>query len=184
MKRINVVGTSGSGKSTFAKKLAQQLGYPYIQMDELYWLPNWEEPERNDFFLTVEKALKPPTWVLDGNYTRTTPIKWKEVDVVIWLDYPFLLTVWRACRRAISRIITKEELWTDTGNVETWGRLFSKESIVWWTITTHHRNRRKYLAKMKDPKFQRILFYRFKGPKEAQRFLDTLEKSRTEGKTE
>ncbi|MBT4141869.1 MAG: adenylate kinase, partial [Chloroflexi bacterium] len=29
--RINVIGTSGSGKSTFSKQLAQKLDCPYIE---------------------------------------------------------------------------------------------------------------------------------------------------------
>ena len=41
--RINVVGTSGCGKSTVAKRIAERLNVPYIQLDELYWKPNWVE---------------------------------------------------------------------------------------------------------------------------------------------
>ncbi|STR39392.1 DNA topology modulation protein [Klebsiella michiganensis] len=38
--KINVVGTSGVGKSTLARRLAQELSLPYIEMDVLYWLPS------------------------------------------------------------------------------------------------------------------------------------------------
>ena len=41
--RINVVGTSGCGKSTVGKRIAERLSVPYIQLDELYWKPNWAE---------------------------------------------------------------------------------------------------------------------------------------------
>ena len=34
--RINVVGTSGSGKSTFSKKLASKLNCPYIELDQIF----------------------------------------------------------------------------------------------------------------------------------------------------
>lgn len=43
MKRINVVGTSGSGKSTFGRQLSQQICAPYIEMDALFWQPNWKK---------------------------------------------------------------------------------------------------------------------------------------------
>ncbi|MEM9327644.1 MAG: adenylate kinase [Bacteroidota bacterium] len=177
MQRINVIGTSGSGKSTFSKELAQSLGYPYIQLDQLYWLPNWQEPDDTVFLPKIEAALRPNAWVLDGNYKRTTPIKWRNVDTVIWLDYSFSITVWRACKRAINRIVSKKELWSNTGNVETLGRLFSKESVVGWTIKTHHSNRWRYQAIMKDPKFQRITFYHLRSPEAARRFLDSVAQS-------
>ena len=41
--KINVVGTSGSGKSTLARQLAERLDVPYIEMDRLYWRPEWRE---------------------------------------------------------------------------------------------------------------------------------------------
>ena len=49
MKRINVVGTSGSGKSHFSSRLAAKLGVPYIEMDAVFWLPNWQHLELEDF---------------------------------------------------------------------------------------------------------------------------------------
>ena len=39
---INVVGTSGSGKSTLARRLAHRLELPWIELDRLYWRPNWQ----------------------------------------------------------------------------------------------------------------------------------------------
>ena len=53
--RINVVGTSGSGKSAFAKSIAQKYRVPYVQLDELHWKPNWEESSDEEFFPKVEK---------------------------------------------------------------------------------------------------------------------------------
>ena len=76
MKRINVVGTSGSGKSTISKKLAENLGVPYIELDALFWGPNWTTTPDDEFFESLEKQLTATDgWVLDGNYSRTTPIK-------------------------------------------------------------------------------------------------------------
>lgn len=41
MKRIVVIGCSGSGKSTFSRKLKQVTGNPLHHLDKLYWLPDW-----------------------------------------------------------------------------------------------------------------------------------------------
>lgn len=138
--KINVVGTSGSGKSTFSRKLAQVLKFPYIEMDRIFWQPNWQEPSNEKFFKDLEIALNQEKWVLDGNYTRTIPIKWKNVETIIWLDYSFTRTIFQAVKRAVQRSISKEEFWEGTGNTESFRRIFfSKESIIWWSIKTHSK---------------------------------------------
>lgn len=43
MKFINIIGTTGSGKSTFARKLAQKQQLQYIELDNLLWLDDWQE---------------------------------------------------------------------------------------------------------------------------------------------
>ena len=90
--RINVVGSSGSGKSTLARKLADRLGHPYIELDAVFWRENWTQPPDDEFLPDLEAALKGDAWVLDGNYQRTTPIKWRKVEMVVWLLDPQWLT--------------------------------------------------------------------------------------------
>lgn len=175
MKKINVVGTSGSGKSTFSKSLAKKLNYHYIEMDALYWKPNWEGSSDGEFFLNVEQSLNIPTWVLDGNYHRTVPIKWADVDLVVWIDYSFIRTVYQAIKRAIKRNITKEELWPGTGNIESARRsFFSKDSVIIWTLKTYLANRHRYTAAMNAPEFRHIKFVRLKHPDQARKFLDAM----------
>ena len=104
LQRINVVGSSGSGKSTFSRKLSAILSIPHIEMDAIFWQPNWQESDDNTFFSKLSAEIAPfSNWVLDGNYTRSIPIKWEKVDLVIWLDHSFIRTVFQAIRRAISR---------------------------------------------------------------------------------
>ena len=55
MKKINVVGTSGSGKSTVSKLLAAKLNYPYIEMDAVYWKADWQEPSDEEFIAKLAK---------------------------------------------------------------------------------------------------------------------------------
>src|SRR3954470_8485515 len=87
--RINVVGTSGSGKTTFARELAELLDLPCYEMDQLFWKSDWQESSNDEFFQKVQEVTSRQKWILDGNYTRTTAIKWKQVQLVIWLDPSF-----------------------------------------------------------------------------------------------
>ena len=108
--RINVIGTSGGGKSTFAKALAAALDIPCIEMDQLHWKQNWTESCNDEFFSRLEQALSGASWVLDGNYTRTTHIKWRRVERVVRLDYSFTRNLYQACKRALRLAITQREL--------------------------------------------------------------------------
>ena len=88
--KINIVGTSGSGKSTLSRRLAQRLNVPCIEMDRLYWRADWQGTPDNELYARLEQALAAsPGWVLDGNYNRSRPVKWRNVDLVVWLDYGF-----------------------------------------------------------------------------------------------
>jgi adenylate kinase family enzyme len=169
---VNVVGPSGSGKSTFARKLAAKVGLRYIELDALFWKPNWQEPSDDEFFPKLESALSENGWVLDGNYNRTTPIKWRTVNTVIWLDYSFLRALLQVTKRALGRSLTKRELWPGTGNRESFRRaLLNKDSIILWVINTHARVRHRYELAMTDPEYSHIKFIRLRSPREARRFL-------------
>lgn len=173
--KINVVGTSGSGKSTVARALAEKLGCPCVEMDALFWLPNWHGREDPDFFARLEEALNGDAWVLDGNYNRTREIKWKNVDMVVWVDYGFCRTFVQAVRRACRRILDRQELWPGTGNRESLRQtFFSRDSILLWTLRTFRKNRRDYLATMNDPRYARFRFVRLRSPRETETFIESL----------
>jgi adenylate kinase family enzyme len=173
--RINVVGTSGSGKTTFSKMLASRLNFPRIEMDQVFWGPNWHQTPDDIFFKKVEEALSNENWVLDGNYTRTTPVKWQKVTAVIWLDYSYPRILYQAFRRSVKYILTGKEIWPNTGNIQTVRMtFFSKDSILLWTITHLRQVKRKYELLSKDTRFSHIYFYRLKSPKEAQEFLNGI----------
>ena len=66
--RVVVVGTSCSGKTTFAHRLANILGSQCVELDSLYWRPEWTP--RPDFEQDVLAAARQARWVIDGNYSR------------------------------------------------------------------------------------------------------------------
>ena len=175
MQRMNIVGTSGSGKSTFSRALAKQLAYPYVEMDRLFWRPNWQQSSDEDFFAAITQHLAGECWVLDGNYNRSVAVKWARVDTVIWLDYSFARTSWQAIRRAVQRCLSGKEIWPGTGNVETFrNTFFNKQSVLLWTLKTWRSNRERYLQVMQSPEYGHIRFIRLRNPREAKALLASL----------
>src|SRR5579864_3220948 len=68
MQRVLVMGSSGSGKSTFALRLAELAGLPFVSLDALFWKPGWQPSEPGSFGERVRAAANRPAWVMDGNY--------------------------------------------------------------------------------------------------------------------
>ena len=177
-KRINIVGSSGSGKSTFAKQLAEILKLSYVEMDQLFWQPNWQESQDDEFFASVELALQQPGWVLDGNYHRTGPLKWRYAQAVVWLDLSFVRTVYRVTKRVFERSLTQQELWPNTGNRETLSKaFFTKQSIIYWAITSRAKINQRYQTMMTAPEHSKLLFVHLSSPKQVELCLDAVNQS-------
>ncbi len=174
MKKIIVIGSTGSGKSTLAKQMAKTLAYPYIQLDLLFWKPNWQHCDDEEFFEKISNETNSETWIIDGNYTRSHQITWTKADTVIWIDLPFYLTLYQNISRSLKRAITRQELWPNTNNRESFLRMFSKDSIVLWLLNTYDLNKKKYQERLSDTNYQHIKFYRLQSRKEVRQFLKQL----------
>jgi adenylate kinase family enzyme len=169
-RRVVVVGTTGSGKTTFAHALAARLGVAHIELDSLHWGPHWTE-EPDDIFRTrTEAATSAPGWVADGNYHAVRDIVWPRAEMIVWLDYPFRVVALRLLRRTLARIITQHEIWH--GNRESWrAQFFSRDSLFLWLIKTYHRRRRELPLLLQRPEYARLQAVRLRSPRAAARWL-------------
>jgi adenylate kinase family enzyme len=89
MQRILVMGSCGSGKSTFARQLSAVAGIPVISLDALFWKPGWVEPDKAEFRERLADAARQPRWIMDGNYiSHLVELRRDASDTVIWFDLP------------------------------------------------------------------------------------------------
>jgi adenylate kinase family enzyme len=171
-KRINIVGSSASGKSTLSKKISSYMNATHIELDKLIWEPNWCLKSDEEFFKLLENEIIKESWVIDGNYTRSIPIKWRNVELVIWIDLSFTRTLYQSLKRSIKRIVSRKEVWEGTGNKETFYRTFlSKESVIWWMIQNYKKTQKNYIKIMNDPKYNHIKFIRLRSLYEIELFI-------------
>ncbi|HEY6839506.1 MAG TPA: cation transporter [Geobacteraceae bacterium] len=170
LQRIAVVGTSCAGKSTLSRELAGILGQRHVELDHLYWGPNWTPKPEEEFELLLEEAVAHARWVVDGNYSTRQDAVLRRATTVIWLNYPFVTVFRRALFRSIRRALFAEELFS--GNRETFAKsFFSKESIIWWVITTYGRRLRQYRKLREENRFPQLEWVELCTPRQAERFL-------------
>jgi adenylate kinase family enzyme len=171
-RRIAVIGTTSSGKSTLAGQLAEKISGDYIELDALHWEPNWVEAPDEVFRMRVEAATGAEAWVVAGNYSVVRDVIWPRVEAVVWLDYQFHIVFWRLLKRTIHRAVTQEELWN--GNRETFWthlKLWSEESLFHWLFKTYWRRKREYPMLFALPENAHLKIIQFKHPRETERWL-------------
>src|SRR6476620_3739060 len=89
MQRILVMGSSGSGKSTFTRRLSAITGLPMVSLDAMFWKPGWVESDAAEFDRRLVEAAHQPRWIMDGNFpSHVTELRRNLADAVIWFDLP------------------------------------------------------------------------------------------------
>ncbi len=146
MKRIMVVGGSGAGKSTLAREVAERLDLPVVHLDCIHWLPGWIVRDRDERISMMRAEAFKDRWVIDGNYSATTAERASRADLVVWLDLPIFLRLWRVLAR----------IWrTRLGGMARPDITVGCEErlefgFLWWIVTSRRGMRARYLQMMTD----------------------------------
>jgi hypothetical protein len=108
-RRISVVGASGSGKSYLARVLAERLRLPLVDLDALKWELSGRELPRDLFVQRVAAAVDDQDWVIDGHYRDVRHLIWRRAEMVVWLNYPLPVVVWRLVTRFGRKLFKLQE---------------------------------------------------------------------------
>jgi adenylate kinase family enzyme len=173
--RIIVIGTTSSGKSTLAERIAKRLDMDFIELDALHWEPGWQEAPLEVFRVRVETAIKAERWIVAGNYHVVRDLIWPKAEAVIWLDYSLLRIFWQLTCHTFKRWWTQEPLW-GTNRERLWVhfKLWSQESLFHWLFKTYWRRKRETPELLALPEHRHLKLIRFKHPRESQKWLKTI----------
>lgn len=99
MKKIIIIGSPGTGKSTLGKQLAKSLSVDIYHLDALFWQPNWQMSSREEQQSILYDIVKKDSWIIDGNYSGTLDIRFDHADTIIYLKRSRVLCIFRAIKR-------------------------------------------------------------------------------------
>ncbi len=173
-RRVRVVGNSGAGKTTFARAVAERLGLPHVELDEVFWDEGWTHRDPVEARARLTSFLAGPGaegWVVDGNWNTRLDGMLDDADTVAWLDFSRRVVMARVIRRTIARGMTRRELWH--GNRERLTNLLRRspdENIVLWSWTQHANYREQYATRAATD--DRVV--RLRTPREARGWLNSL----------
>jgi adenylate kinase family enzyme len=104
VERVAVVGSGGSGKSTFSRQLGGATGLPVVHLDEHYWKPGWVETPRAEWVGVQEELFAADRWIADGNYSGTLDVRLARADTVIVLALPRTTCTVSVLRRTVGNL--------------------------------------------------------------------------------
>lgn len=97
--KIAIIGNSGSGKSTLALHLHNILHIPLFHLDQYFWKPGWQRPDRGEFAESHHKLCDGDSWIIEGMAIRLFEYRILQADVIIFLDMPLYICLYRIFKR-------------------------------------------------------------------------------------
>ena len=165
---IMIVGCSGSGKSTLARRLGKITGLRVVHIDQFFWKPCWVQRTNAEVHQLIAEAVKQDGWIFDGNNSSSFHLRESRADILIWLDFPRRICLWRVFSRFAKYVGKTRPSMTEECperiNLEFLGYIWAYRK----------RSRPKVLA-MVDRCRESVLIYQLKSPRQVNEFLQNFD---------
>ncbi|MFD7525031.1 P-loop NTPase family protein [Paenibacillus chitinolyticus] len=136
MKRIHIIGSVGSGKTTLARRLSSEMGLPFYELDNVVW----KRPPAGDVRRTDEERdvclaeiVGVDDWITEGAHQ----VGWigpclERAERIVFLDTPYSTRLKRIISRFIRQKTGRERAnykptWTILCRMFRWNHRFQRE---------------------------------------------------------
>lgn len=162
IKRILIVGDSGRGKSSLAKKLSEKIGIKHHSTDDYFWKIKFTLPhEKEESIKNISTIYRQISWIVEGSTRHLINEGLEKSDQIIHLVHSNLAhQFWVLFRRKLNR---KEE---------NWGNLFSLyKHLIRRRFKLAEQKGKTTLEDMLQPYFRKIV--KLKSFKEIDEFVNS-----------
>ncbi|WP_214484891.1 EutP/PduV family microcompartment system protein [Bacillus sp. SM2101] len=112
-KKIHIIGSVGSGKTTLAKELSSKLEIPYYELDNVVWIRNKSgdirrtEQEREEYLNSI---IQSESWIIEGVHNEDWVSNcFHSADLIIFLDTKYSIRTYRIIKRFIKQRLRLEK---------------------------------------------------------------------------
>ena len=170
--RILILGRTGSGKTTLARELAAALGVPHVELDSLYFGPDFSRAPLSLLRERTSAAIAGDRWVTDGNKRAVRDLVWPRADTIIWLDYPAYMSFWRLAKRARTRTSALSAQAAQTGRRTGLPKqMLAAARGVLTALRSHRGQRREYPCMFAQPANQHLAVARLRSPRATRQWM-------------
>ncbi len=94
--KILIVGDSGRGKTTLAKKLSRKLDIKYYELDNIFWIKKYTErrTDQEQISLVNKLIAKENMWIIEGTTRHMIEPCLSASDIIIHLTFKSIIEQW------------------------------------------------------------------------------------------
>lgn len=141
-KKIHIIGSVGSGKTTLVRSLSARYNLPHHELDNVVWQRldtgdiRRSEKERDEYLKSI---VKTDSWIIEGVHYEWVAESFENAEMIIFLDVSYRKRKYRIIRRFIL-----QKLGLERANYAPTLKIFRKMFV--WNKFFEEKSRQEVMA--------------------------------------